>query len=502
MSDTENRIIGSAELSNVIMESVVDALPTIAVSSENVKATLPKNFKFSESTDLGMIVRRAIDVLVIENADMSAENFRAVFEAEPMCRRDVAEVAFRLARLARGSYSALSENVAPVVEALVEKTEEKIASLLKNGTQKDVVVEHFSWGALSDPIYLNTALSVCLDEANVFRQDLDVRLFYKDSCMKHVPSHMPKSVSAEDISATEEFLEGKLPAEQKALAVTFVTRAFPFQNLTADAGMAVKSKAAFPSIELVNGMASALEVISAVQNARTQDKENDLPAAVVENINQIETALYLIHGALEVKRELEFSKSVFLGAKEVGDSIVVYANEDAFADFEQTGGTDKNLADLGKYLVSKKSINANMTIQTESLVDMIPKATAVVEDMTAREIRAVQDNETQAYRKAMSSVMLAWLGDLYRNSDYQRVPLDVAQAKVSRAVTEATRPTDAVPVSDGYADVVLTVVDCAPMKTMQNYLRDAFQKNPEADKKTLQAKAVTSFINDCFKAYA
>lgn len=468
-------------VNKVLFSDVVSHVGTVVPSlakQEPIEASVPEGFTFRTGTLSGMTAQRIVDVIHCENLEHTEEAIRAVMEHDDLVKADVQTLVLGIARLAKTADDTLRQKVAPVVESMIADTTLRAKAVLTGESPVvDVAVEVFDWGCLADPIYVNAALSTCLDVANVFRPDLTTRPFYKDACASRVGNYKTTGVSQEDVAAFEAFLTEAavdLTDAQKKMA----TKAYPFTEVRQVFTEANASRKPRDVISAMKAVTECVALIGMLKDLEVDGKT--LPSGVKANLESMETACHLMSGAFQTRRELEFSNALYMGAS-IGDTAAtVFVNADVCPEFSEESFSAEDFGIVGQYFFHKKSANRDTSLSAESFKTLLENAKPVVEAFSEKAKLDARVNENAAFGGAMTTVMRKKAAEFKdaRLSIESMADMEVGIRKLKSDMTRASNP---VPMSDGFVRFLSNTVSTPALKTFYTTLSGEFAKPDAAD---------------------
>lgn len=515
MFQDQNKFISSV-LAAHIRGVVMDVLPSIAApSTESVEdkqnhADVAGKKMFRENTVLGMAVRRIFDLHYMEHGDepVTREFIKDVIESDAIVRRDVGAVAMGLAKLSKNAYTVLRENVAPAVETIMNNADTRTNRLLSGESGiTEATVESYSWGCLSDPLFVNVMLGACYDLSNTFTPDVPVREFYHSACATKARDHKTKSLEGQARDAAVASIESLgLEATMQDRALDLLTRARGLQN-TVNNFTESYNRSALGAIGVLEELKSVVETMDAVE-AACRLKGMELSAEAEGNLEAARSAVYLMHGAIYTKRETAFKTMIHLGTVSGEDGkVLVYANEDLVPAYEAAGGSMQELATLGRFLDMRK--NADTKRQASS-IDMVRKSAAnmaaQVESFDKNALAQYRSSELATYRTSLSAALTAWAND---NTDALHVAMDPIDLRrsISAAVAAATRDANRLSSTESITNIVMHAIPGKVAETLRRSLSDSYRDRAAVEsftdeiRREAQAEAVGNLVMHVLEDY-
>lgn len=375
----------------------------------------------------------------LEN-DVKDKESRAVYDqikALPsMHHTEITELAYSAAQLYQTTLDT-------TVIGVVAKDANEVSQLIANDIQSRVSqtdtggrVKHFSWGLLSDGLWLNKALTQAFETAKIFRPGAEARLDWARTGFQfaHDRSGM-KTLSRDAVLEANAAFETLLAhADEAAVNQTVTENAYSFKDLLFvnnafnrtldDSEKGLKDPRA-----LVAAVSNLTAYITAAEHLLSVGQslgEEIVPAFLMERMETIVKSSTLAMAGFEALRETRYADSLILyvDGNAAGDPTVdVFINKDNFTRFTNEGGEEAELVKIGNHLDPRSgtftpmagwNVDWALTNKNDIVAKVITEEEQRLERLRANDvqvIRSVVENRiseiAQSYNQACNRMELS-----------------------------------------------------------------------------------------------
>lgn len=231
-----------------------------------------------------------------------------------------------------------------------------------NQTEVGGHVKHFSWGMLSDGLWLNKALMQSFEENKTFRPGSDADLEWSriNFSSAHRNAHLPSLTRDEAMEAQAAYDLLLTHANENIVNLPLTQDAHTLKDLLFKNNALLYSldqyekglKQPKPMVEAVTDLTSHVQLIAHLKDVAVQLGEDVVPNSVIERLSVVEKVATLALVGFEALRETRFSDSLvlYVDAPSSDPIVDVFVNKDVIASFVNTGGQEEELIKVGNCL--------------------------------------------------------------------------------------------------------------------------------------------------------
>lgn len=244
-----------------------------------------------------------------------------------------------------------------VADLITLKAQERLSSQETGGS-----VKHFSWGILSDGMWLNKALTRGFEMAKIFRPGADAKPDWVETgfnfAMQHArPVGMDRETSNEAKAAYELLLSHANPVivAQDVSEINMGLKDLLFTSNALDFSLeryrkAVKDPAAL--IAAVTDLTSHVTLVTHLKEVAEQLGEDIIPQTLRNRLDIVENSATLALCAFEALRETRYADTLVMcvEAKTEDPMVDVFINKDQFNSYKAAGGIESELIQIGHHL--------------------------------------------------------------------------------------------------------------------------------------------------------
>lgn len=332
----------------------------------------------------------------------SREVFDAIKVLPSMHHEEIQQLAYHSAEVYRAT---LDNTVINVIAKDANTTAELITASAKNrvsNTKTGGSVHGFTWGVLSDGLWLNNALMRSYEMAKVFRPGTKVDMQDAEIAFNATRSY----------TAIPELSEDQRTFSESGLAMVFNASD---DRLTANVDLDTIKLLMFrpgyiartvehwqeglrnnkQMIESVEQLSQLARLLPEMKEVASRMGEEVLGDHTIENrLEEVYNIVTLCLSGYEALRESSFSESLIIAVENLGNDpqVDVFVNEDNMQQFRMEGGTDEDLVHFGQFLdprKGKRSPNVGWKVGW-----VLEQKDAVVAEMAASEAEMLEQMRT------------------------------------------------------------------------------------------------------------
>jgi hypothetical protein len=290
------------------------------------------------------------------------------------------------------------------VVGVVAKEANAVAQLIHSQAQERIsqthtggVIKHFSWGILSDGLWLNKALMKSFEETKVFRPGSDADLEWSRISFEHAQrcavlpiidrEQQTEAQAAFDLllsNANENIVNLPLGEDSHTLKdLLFKNNALLYSLDQYEKGL----KQPKAMVEAVSDLSSHVQLIAHLKDVATQLGEDVIPNTVIERLDVVEKSATMALVGFEAMRETRFADSLvlYVDAPTEDPVVDVFVNKDVISSFVARGGQEEELVQIGTHLDPRKGSHTPQAGWSESWIvnrkeDILSQVAAAEED--------------------------------------------------------------------------------------------------------------------------
>lgn len=235
-------------------------------------------------------------------------------------------------------------------------------------TQTGGNIKHFSWGILSDGLWLNKALMRSFEETKVFRPGSDADLGWSRTSFafaqrnaSFTPLGREESFAAQEafdvlLSNANDTIVN-LPLHQNAHSLKDLL--FKNNSLTNDLDQYEKGlKHPKAMVEAVSDLTSHVQLIAHLKDVAQQLGPDVVPACIVERLDVVDKVATMALVGFEALRETRFADTLvlYVDAPTADPVVDVFINKDTISSYLAQGGEEEELVKIGNHLDPRNGI--------------------------------------------------------------------------------------------------------------------------------------------------
>lgn len=390
----------------------------------------------------------------IANAE-SREVYDHIAKLPSIHHDDLNQMAFSAADLFRLT---IDKNVVGTIARDASTAAQLITSAAMERTSKTETggnLQLFGWGALSDGMYLNSALMYAADQHNLFKADRAPSLSWYKIAFDHAHQTAKiEGLSGDDYvsgSADVSMLLGDVATESMSELLTVVDQnkltgllcsAGNLKNLVTHWEQADQSPVFL--MESVQEMTALVHLVDHMQSQlRYQYEDLHMGEEMSNRLGQLKNTLTMGMVGYEVLRETRFKDTLIMGVEGLGTdpTVNVVINQDNLGRFEAVHGQESDLIAFGQHLDPRKGVRGS--VNGWSVDYALEARDTVVPAMMAEEVERVEQlrrNDAEVIRTSAETIAKDMVQSYVTARQLDEIPDDLMESvyRVSRSAIAAT----------------------------------------------------------------